>query len=568
MKLFQELKHLSAFETSIIEKLLDSKVTVSIKIDTAAFVVMRDDDKCRFFSRQGKQEIDLNKRAVNAMYETHIAHVLKNDRWKALPNRFKVYTELFLPNLPSIIKYTKSPKNDLIISYVTDEGGRILKPDHPTVTECARILDIATPGIIFSGKIGGESRSKLKAYLITGEHDKPTFLEFVFSLFTPPKELRWLVDDGFEGVVLYFGDDNAPVMAKLVDPNFTDTIKSKKADDSDESSYSMEIADAVWGSVRPLIPWIDKAASDIASGKKKVSGATSFLQICGAIAGQLINLKGKEMAAKLSSHQDEVIGSRFFQISPNLVPKGINTLVSRFWFAQDVFSILVNTLRNRKTRINPLKGIDSQRKDTIKRIIEIIDKNGLGATPNLTDEAHSLLEASGSNGLMIIAGRFQPFHNGHLKMSKRGMGFPTYVIIKGAKTSDNKEKNPFSELDQKRWIKKVFGSRANVVIAPNGYLPKIIEEVEASTGEKVIEVVAGPDRISDYQRQIAKTEYKDVTFVALTERFTTESGLGISATIVRNSIKSGDTEAFKQLMPPALHSEFDYMRDILLAGSI
>lgn len=566
MKLFQELKHLSAFEGSIVEKLLNSKVTVSIKIDTAAFVVMRDDDRVRFFSRQGKQEIDLNKRAVNAMYETHIAHVLKNDRWKALPNRFKVFTELFLPNLPSIIKYTKTPKNDLIISYVTDESGRVLKPDHPVVTQCAKILDIATPGIIFSGKISGSAKAQLQEYLVTGEHNKTSFLEFVFSLFTAPKELQWLVEDGFEGVVLYFGDDDAPIMAKLVDPNFTDTIKSKKADDSDESSYSMEIADAVWGSVRPLISWIDKTAKDIASGKKKVSGATSFLQICGAIAGQLVNLKGKEMAERLSKHQDEVVGTRFFQLSPNLVPKGINALTYKFWFAQDVFSVLVNTLRNRKTRVNPFKGIDAQRKDTIKKIIEIIDANGLGATPNLTDEALSLLEASKNDGLMVIAGRFQPLHNGHLKMSKKGLGFPTYVIIKGAKSSDNKSKNPFSENDQKRWIKKVFGSKANVVIASNGYLPKIIEDVESQTGQKVIEVVAGPDRITDYQRQISKTEYKDVTFVALTERFTTDSGLGISATAVRNAIREGNVEAFKQLMPPALYSEFDYMKEILDAS--
>ena len=92
--------------------------------------------------------------------------------------------------------------------------------------------------------------------------------------------------DGFEGVVLYFGNSNEPFMAKLVDPEFTSAIIDKKNDS--DGSYYMQLANLVWGNLRPILPWIKVTISNVASGKKKLSGATPFLQVCGAIAGELV----------------------------------------------------------------------------------------------------------------------------------------------------------------------------------------------------------------------------------------------------------------------------------------
>lgn len=555
MKLFNELKHLSAFESGIIEKLLSGPVTASIKIDTSAFVIMRDGRFLKFFGREGREEIDPNKRAVNAMYETFIEHVESTD-WRSLPHRHKIYTELFLDRLPSIIKYTKKPKNNLIISYITDAGGKILKPDHPLVSDVAKTLEIAPSPVIFSGTLSSSSRAKLKEYTQTGDHGYPTFLEFVFSLFTPPTDLKWLVKDGFEGVVLYFGSNEAPVMAKLVDPNFTSQIKDKKASGSDEDSYYIQLSNEVWGITRPLMPWIEKTIEDIATGKKRLSGATHFLQFCAALSGEIIRKYGNNISNKLADHKDEVIGSRFFQLAPSLVPKGMMALSGKFWFAQDVFSILVNGLRNMKTRVNPKTGLDSNRKDMMNRIIQMLQDAGIAAKSNITSEALQILNEATKDHLTIIPGRFQPFHIGHQKMSQGTEGFPVYVIIKGAKSSADKEKNPFSVEDQKRFIKKAMGSRAEVMVATTAYIPALVEQVEAEMKGKVVEVIAGDDRIADYTRQISKTPLVDQLKFTKAQRFA-------SATDVRNAIKNGDLKTFKKLMPSALHSDFETMKSIL-----
>lgn len=560
MKFLTELIHLSAVKEDFIKDLLNSQITVSIKIDTSAFVIMNDGDRPRFFGREGKSEIDLDKRAVNAMYEKFIAHVLEKDKWKSLPKGYKVYTELFLPNLPSIVKYTSEPKNGLIISYMTDPNGKILKPDDPEVKRAANVLDIGHPAVIFSGRLNQSGKDELKKYLDTGYHGKSSFLEFVFSLFTPPEDLKWLVKDGFEGVVLYFGNSNEPFMAKLVDPEFTSAIIDKKNDS--DGSYYMQLANLVWGNLRPILPWIKVTISNVASGKKKLSGATPFLQVCGAIAGELVRTKGQMFAKELSEFEEEVIGARFFQLAPNLVPKGILSLSSKFWFAQDVFSILVNGLRNMKTRVNPKTGLDATRKDLINAIVTMIDAEGIGRS-GTNSESKRITESSFGK-LTIIGGRFQPFHLGHMKMASLGSGKPTYVVIKGAKSSEDRDKNPFNAEDQIRWIKKVYGQKANVMVAPNGFLPDIIKSAEEKFGGSVVDVIAGPDRMAGYKRQLnSAPELTDrVKLIPVLDRFEV-GGDSISATKVRDAIRSHDIEKFRRLMPAALHDEFNKMQDRL-----
>jgi phosphopantetheine adenylyltransferase len=345
-------------------------------------------------------------------------------------------------------------------------------------------------------------------------------------------------------------------MAKLVDPNFTSQIKDKKAAGADEDSYYLQLSNEIWALTRPLMPWIEKTIGEIASGKKKVSGATAFLQFCAALSGQIVNQYGHQISAKLSSHQDEVIGSRFFQLAPNLVPKGMMTLSNRFWFAQDIFSILVNGLRNMKTRVNPKTGLDASRKDLMNKIIQSLQDAGIAAKSSLTAEATRILNEVTRDHLTIIPGRFQPFHLGHQKMSGGTDGYPVYVIIKGAKSSSDKDKNPFSVEDQKRFIKKAMGSRAGVMVATSAYIPALVEQVEAEMGGKVIEVIAGDDRVDDYRRQVAKTPLNNQIKFSLAQRFA-------SATTVRDAIKSGDQETFKKLMPSALHSEYEKMKSIL-----
>jgi hypothetical protein len=137
---------------------------------------------------------------------------------------------------------------------------------------------------------------------------------------------------------------------------------------------------------------------------------------------------------------------------------------------------------------------------------------------------------------------------------------PVVVLVKGAKSSEDKTKNPFSVDYQIKLIKKIE-PHAEIMVASTGYLPAIMEQLREK-GMEPDAVYAGADRISGYKKQIDDAnsklpdEYKYHVEFKETERVT-------SATTVRNAIRSNNIDEFKRNMPKELWGEFDTMKKLL-----
>lgn len=160
----------------------------------------------------------------------------------------------------------------------------------------------------------------------------------------------------------------------------------------------------------------------------------------------------------------------------------------------------------------------------------------------------------------LFLGRMQPIHNGHDAIIKMLKFKPYVVVVKGSKSSQDKERNPFDFKYQSQLIKKL-NPRVKVMEAPTGYIPDMINSFRKD-GIEIVEVLAGDDRISGYERQIASFNKQmppekqiNVSFVK-TPRVT-------SATTVRNAIRQNDLETFRSNVPKALWGEWDKMKKIL-----
>lgn len=156
----------------------------------------------------------------------------------------------------------------------------------------------------------------------------------------------------------------------------------------------------------------------------------------------------------------------------------------------------------------------------------------------------------------LFLGRLQPPHNGHKKIID-GMKNPIVVIVKGAKSGQDAERNPLDEEYQKKLMEMIFPG-LEISISPNGFLPGILGYFRKQ-GKEVNKIYAGADRIAGYQNAIDKANEKmpedqryHVEFKE-TERVT-------SATAVRNSIKNGDKDTFKKLVPVAIWGEWGTLR--------
>ena len=154
----------------------------------------------------------------------------------------------------------------------------------------------------------------------------------------------------------------------------------------------------------------------------------------------------------------------------------------------------------------------------------------------------------------IFVGRFQPLHNGHMKVLSQ-MENPMILLVKGSKSVEDTDKNPLSEEEQIRLI-HLAHPRAIVRVVKHGYLPDLIRDIEAGEHEiGIARVFAGKDRAHEYKKQFNREVAKGNTFdtdIVVVER----SSDDVSATKVRVSIRENDEETFQSLVPEALWGEF------------
>ena len=94
-----------------------------------------------------------------------------------------------------------------------------------------------------------------------------------------------------------------------------------------------------------------------------------------------------------------------------------------------------------------------------------------------------------SSKASLLVGRFQPFHVGHEYAVKQMKFTPVVAIVKGKKSSKNKDENPLSEEFQEKMIKSVF-PHIKTIIVDNAYVPAIIGKIKDELNIEVGEVVA------------------------------------------------------------------------------
>ena len=376
MKTFKEylteLVHLSDILSKkgeeFVDKLLSQKVTINYKIDTSAFMVKNDNGKLRFFGREGRQEIDLTKRAGSNIWEEFISHIEKQD-WKKIPNGVEVYMEMFNDRIPTIIKYASKPKNGLIISYCKKDG-KTLKPSDPICLKMSKLLQVSEPPVLFNGKLNAKQKKVLKGFLENPSVNSPQeFAKKILSIFVPPDAVKYLIGDVMEGLVFYFSDGS---MAKVVDPTFTQQIKDKKGK-ADE--FFIKVSNLVY---KELNKSVDAILNNSSSMKKIMNetGEARYIRFVSSVTGNMIQRVAKNMD-DIDAYRPDVEANRYSNISSNLVPTGINTLINKYWFAEDVFRIILYGIRKEKKRVHVASGLTKDRKNIINGIVQKLKDNNI-----------------------------------------------------------------------------------------------------------------------------------------------------------------------------------------------
>lgn len=159
----------------------------------------------------------------------------------------------------------------------------------------------------------------------------------------------------------------------------------------------------------------------------------------------------------------------------------------------------------------------------------------------------------------LFLGRMQPIHKGHAAILKM-MKTPIVVLVKGAKSGEDKSRNPLDAKYQTKLIKMIDKS-VEVLVFPTGYVPEMIKTLREK-GIEIDTILAGNDRIGSYKKQIDGLNKKLDKDKQMKIKYT-ETPRVASATDVRNAIRNDDQEAFEKLTPKVIHKEYAKLRKLI-----
>ena len=607
-----------------VNQLFNQYVTINEKMDGSAFSFERDKDtgKFKFFRRDQRNPITLVDRTLMKYYEKPIQYIesLPPHIIQKIPRGCRFGLEYFANTNPVEIVYDRLPKNHLILSYVhqLDDAGKIVKTiqKKSSLDEWADLLGVEHSPIIFQGKLDEDQKSQLLEFLNTPfkklveRFSTQSFVRYIISTLNPSlakSALNEDLDREVEGIVFRFGDpnkENETVLAKMVDPIFTEIAKQKSSDQREKKP-----SDFLGITLLDVMNFIlEKGLNDF-----DVDGDTEderYISFISDVFSKFLD-ENKEKYKGTDFEEPSYLKKDDFRLNKDLITdRKVLKYVEEEESFESLYKLILNSFRKIKTRssgivtpgmIEQLNLLIQDIKDYIKKEKSKVNESEFVSfsdfkkefIPNVDyiqeeneetersenpffsyDEFISKLETidnqtnvendnldekvpADPKAVNVLIGRFQPFHSGHLKMAKKlkeKNKLPSFVVVVYP-GHDKSGKSPFDERVIKQYMEAVIRDNpddlVDYIIVDRGLVGSIINKLVGMGLEPHL-IAAGDDRKDYYEKQIEYIKRSDLIDnlpkdfgLEVTPRFT-------SAIEVRDKLKNDNFAALKKLLPKSV----------------
>jgi cytidyltransferase-like protein len=531
--------------------------------------------------------------------------------------------------------YDSIPKNHLLLSYVHEYGddGKIKKTvqDKGELDDWADLLGIDRAPIIFQGYLTEEQKSKITEFLRTPfdqlveRFKTQSFVRFIIGTLNPDLKKTALnedLDKDVEGIVFRFGDPNKesePVLAKMVDPVFTQMAKDKSMKQRENKP-----SDFLGLTLMDVMNFILERGIDTfrVEGDNEDERYVSFM-------GDVFSRFLEEYSDKYKGadfEEPEYLKREEFRLNKDLIDdRRVLKYVNEDDSFESLFKLMLNSFRKIKSRAGGIitKGMMEQMNLLIRDIKDYIQNPRKGRlhegfmsfldfkkemapeveylkeedeeteadenpfysykefisaleTIDSSPKPKSIVitEKEGEDGkklkdVNLLVGRFQPFHNGHLKMAKflkEKNNLPSVAVV--VYPGHNKSgKSPFNEDTIKKYMDGVVRDEKEVIdyiIVQRGLIGSAIVKL-LEKGYKPQLIGAGEDRVNDYTKQLEYIKKSDIGD-QMQDLKLVQTPRTTSATKVREEIKNEDYAGFKRLVPKAVENVYDLLKAEMKAG--
>jgi cytidyltransferase-like protein len=618
---------------NFINDLFNQFVTINEKMDGSAFTFERDRESGRFkfYRRDQRNPITLVDRTLMRYYEKPINYIesLPPHVIEKIPRGWRFGLEYFANNKPVEIVYDRTPKNHLILSYVhqLDESRKIIKTiqDKDLLDTWADLLGVERPPIIFQGILDSTQKIKLMEFLETPFKDlvekfrTNSFVRFIISTLNPELSKTALnedLDKDVEGIVFRFGDpdkEGETVLAKMVDPIFTEIAKSKyqeKAQKKPSDFLGITLMDVMNFILEEGVRSFD------------IDGDTEDERYISFISDVFVRFLDRyENKYKNADYEEpEYLKKEEFRLNKDLInDRRVLKYLEKDQTFESLYKLILNSFRKIKTRAGGIinKGMQEQFNSLVEEIRRYVEKpkkeinesslisfdqfkkefikpveylkeedeedeknenplfsydefiGNLETIDSQSSKFDSIVEDTEEERkkINVILGRFQPFHYGHLKMAdflKEKNGFDSYIIV--VHPGHNKSgKSPFPIDKVERYMGEITKNHPQIegfMMLSRGLLGSAVAKLLDSGYDPQL-IGAGDDRIDDYQKQMEYIKQSDIKDIISPDLKLIETPRSGSATKVREALTDRDFSKFKKMVPPEVAILYnDLVKDV------
>jgi len=455
---------------------------------------------------------------------------------------------------------------------------------------------------------------------LVNEYKTRSFVAFIIGVLNPDLKntaLNLDLEKPIEGIVFRFGEDGSedePILSKMVNPVFTELAKSKskkKREDKPSDFLGIAILDVMnfilengVGSFKAdgetederyisfisdvFVKFLDEYASkyknadfqepeylrrdefrmnkDMVNDKrvlKYVDLDEAFESLYKLILNSFRKIKKRpggiitqpimdQFNSLISQIEKRVSGKKQGKVNES------KTIPSFFDFKKSISKKKVDYLTTESEDVSEVEDEDDKDEYfySYNEFISTLEKIDTSRKPGLTKESVEDVVKE-FQSVNVIIGRFQPFHNGHLKMAsfmKKKNDLPCIVAVVHPDHNKSK-KSPFSRDLVKKYMESLVREHQDLIkgyyIVNRGLLG-VIYGAAKEHGFLIKAIGVGEDRIDDYKKQEEYLKKHGSDFPK--EIQIIETPRSTSASAVREKLKEEDFLEFKKLVPSSVAS--------------
>jgi len=626
----EELQHIYREKgIELINDLLNDYIIVTEKLSGSSFAFERHANGLQFFKGTSQKPINLVDRTLMMYYEPAIAHIKAalphghaqlSPGFERVPEGWRFCFQYFVHNEPGVIKYTKLPKNNLVLTHIHVKGpnGKVAKiiDDPRVIRDWAQALDVTPLQPFFTGHLTDEQKAEIREFISIPVEDQEelfgteSFAEYLMQVLNPgitATTLHGSLKDPIDSLIFKFvkPGNGKTVSARVIDPYAKTLMKEREPID-----FRRAPADINEIILLDLLAFIEERGvkqSDAMSGTPE----ERYIELVSNLFNDYVKQQGNSLEGVKFDRPDFSTAPEF-AINLDLVPnKTTRQLVSDSESLADLYKVMLGSLRKRRDperagavmtksvvadfnhlvdKISAIihkeddgkfktfeeylqmKQVNESFEDPIEAIIEertlnfnqFINLNKI----NLTEALNVPYTNPGKQRVNIIVGRFQPFTLGHAKVFKQihdQNGLPVVVFTVRGKKPDP-EKSPFSEeLQQAMFAKmqKEYPFLEAMYVVPSAAIDMLFSVLRPAY-EPVLWGF-GTYRKKQYEFMIHKPEYReqlgvDPEFNGYEIKRADED---ISASKVREALKLDDKRTFEKMTPKSMHDMWGVLQDVL-----